>query len=115
MNRLFELAAIIALLCFPMKIAAQYQLIELADVQSAKSLGAIIQDPTGAPISKAQVQNSARVGKQYCAQRRLIAMDRFHSPQYGVEESTSFRFRQRGLIRCGSDFMWTPSGEPASN
>jgi Carboxypeptidase regulatory-like domain len=56
MNRLFELAAIIALLCFPMKIAAQYQLIELADVQSAKSLGATIQDPTGAPISKAQVQ-----------------------------------------------------------
>lgn len=56
MNRLFELAAIIALLCFPMRIAAQYQLIELADVQSAKSLGAIIQDPTGAPISKAQVQ-----------------------------------------------------------
>jgi hypothetical protein len=56
MNRPFELAAIIALLCFPMKIAVQYQLIELADVQTAKSLSAIIQDPTGAPISKAQVQ-----------------------------------------------------------
>ncbi|HUA01733.1 MAG TPA: carboxypeptidase-like regulatory domain-containing protein [Candidatus Aquilonibacter sp.] len=56
MNRLFQLAAIIAVLCFPMRIAAQYQLIELADVQSAKSLGATIQDPAGGPISKAQVQ-----------------------------------------------------------
>jgi len=56
MNRLSKLAAIIALLCFPMRIAAQYQLIELADVQSAKSLGATIQYPTGAPISTAHVQ-----------------------------------------------------------
>ena len=39
-----------------MRIEAQYQLIELADVQLAKSLGATIQDPTGAPVPKAVVQ-----------------------------------------------------------
>jgi hypothetical protein len=56
MKRLFVLAAVVALLCFPMRIAAQYQLIELADVQLAKSLGATIQDPAGAPIPKVLVQ-----------------------------------------------------------
>lgn len=56
MKRLFALAAIVALLWFPMRIAAQYQLIELADVQLAKSLDATIQDLTGAPIPKALVQ-----------------------------------------------------------
>jgi hypothetical protein len=56
MNRLFRLVALVALLCFPMRIEAQYQLIELADVQLAKSLGATIQDPTGAPVPKAVVQ-----------------------------------------------------------
>lgn len=49
-------AAVVALLCFPMRIAAQYQLIEIADVQLAKSLDATIQDTTGAPIPKALVQ-----------------------------------------------------------
>jgi len=39
-----------------MRIEAQYQLIELADVQLAKSLGATIQDSTGAPVPKAVVQ-----------------------------------------------------------
>ena len=56
MNRLFQLAAIVALLCFPMRIAAQYQLIEIAGVQLAKSLGATVQDPTGAPTPNALVQ-----------------------------------------------------------
>ena len=56
MNRLFRVAALVALLCFPVRIEAQYQLIELADVQLAKSLGATIQDPTGAPVPKAVVQ-----------------------------------------------------------
>lgn len=56
MNRLFKLASIVALLSFPMRIPAQYQLIELADVQLAKSLGATIQDARGAPIPKALVQ-----------------------------------------------------------
>lgn len=46
----------VALLCFPMRIAAQYTLIELADVQLAKSVSATIQDPTGAPIPKALVR-----------------------------------------------------------
>ena len=56
MNRLFKLAAIVALPCFPMIIAAQYQLIELADVKLAKSVGATVQDATGSPIPKALVQ-----------------------------------------------------------
>ena len=56
MNRLIRLAAFVALLCFPMRIEAQYQVIELADVQLAKSLGATIQDPSGAPVPKAVVQ-----------------------------------------------------------
>ena len=56
MKRLFVLPAVVALLCFPMRIAAQYQLIELADVQLAKSLDATIQDDVGAPIPKALVQ-----------------------------------------------------------
>ena len=56
MNRLFKLAAILALFCFPMRIAGQYELIELADIQLAKSLDATIQDATGVPIPKAVVQ-----------------------------------------------------------
>ena len=56
MNRLFRLVAFLALLCFPMRIEAQYELIELADVQLAKSVGATIQDPTGAPVPMAVVQ-----------------------------------------------------------
>jgi len=56
MKRLFVFAAISALLCFSARVAAQYQLIELADVQLAKSLDATIQDPIGVPIPKALVQ-----------------------------------------------------------
>lgn len=56
MNRLFRLLALVALLCFPIRIEAQYQLVELADVQLAKYLGATIQDRTGAPVPKAAVQ-----------------------------------------------------------
>lgn len=56
MNLLFRLAALVGLLCLPMIIEAQYQVIELGDVQLAKSVSATIQDPTGAPVSKAVVQ-----------------------------------------------------------
>ena len=56
MNRLFRLAALVGLLCLPAAIEAQYQVIELADVQLAKSVGATIQDPTGDPVPKAVVQ-----------------------------------------------------------
>jgi Carboxypeptidase regulatory-like domain len=56
MNRPLRLIAFVVLLCFPMRIEAQYQLIELADVQLAKSLGATIQDSTGAPVPKTTVQ-----------------------------------------------------------
>jgi Carboxypeptidase regulatory-like domain len=56
MNRLVRLAALVGLLCFPALIEAQYQVIQLADVQLAKSVGATIGDPTGAPVPKAVVQ-----------------------------------------------------------
>src|SRR5579885_444782 len=56
MNRLVRLAALVGLLCFPTIIEAQYQVIELADVQLAKSVGATIEDPNGAPVPKAVVQ-----------------------------------------------------------
>ena len=56
MNRVFRPVALIALLCFPMRTEAQYQIVELADVQLAKSIGATIQDPIGAPVPKAVVQ-----------------------------------------------------------
>jgi hypothetical protein len=56
MNRPLRLIAFVALLCFPTRIEAQYQLIEIADAQLAKSLGATIQDSTAAPVPKAEVQ-----------------------------------------------------------
>jgi hypothetical protein len=55
MNRLFRLAALVGVLSFPMRIEAQY-LIELADVQLANSVSATIQDPAGAPVPNAVVQ-----------------------------------------------------------
>ena len=54
MDRLFKFVALVAMFCFPLKIEAQYQLIELADVQLAKSLGATIEDPSGAPVPNAE-------------------------------------------------------------
>jgi hypothetical protein len=56
MNRLFKLAATATLICCPMKLGAQYQTIELADVQLTKSLSATVQDPTGAPVRNAVVE-----------------------------------------------------------
>jgi hypothetical protein len=56
MKPVIKLPAMVALLCFSMRIAAQYSLIELADVQFAKSVGATIQDGSGASIPKALVQ-----------------------------------------------------------
>jgi hypothetical protein len=56
MNQLVRLAAFVGLLCFPAIIEGQYQVIELADVQLAKSVGATIQDPAGNPVPKAVVQ-----------------------------------------------------------
>jgi len=40
MSRFLSLATIVGLLCLPLKIDAQYQVIELADVQLVKSLSA---------------------------------------------------------------------------
>lgn len=56
MNRLRRVVAIAALLWCPVGVGGQYQTIELADVQIAKSLGATVQDPTGAPVRNAVVE-----------------------------------------------------------
>jgi hypothetical protein len=56
MIRFFKLAVTVALLCFPMGVSAQYQLVELGDVQLAKSLAATIQDSTGTPVRNAVVE-----------------------------------------------------------
>ena len=56
MPRLVCLVAIAGLLCFPFKIGAQYQVVELADIQLAKSLSAVVQDPTGSPLTNIVVQ-----------------------------------------------------------
>lgn len=56
MNLLVRLAVLVGLLCFSAIIEAQYQVIQLADVQLAKSVGATIEDPTGDPVPKAVVQ-----------------------------------------------------------
>jgi hypothetical protein len=55
MNRLLVLLATVALLWFPIEVEAT-ELIELADLQMARSVGATIEDPTGAPIPNAQVR-----------------------------------------------------------
>jgi hypothetical protein len=56
MSRLVRLAAFVGLLCFPRITEAQYESIDLVDVQFAKSVGATIEDATGAPVPKAVVQ-----------------------------------------------------------
>jgi carboxypeptidase family protein len=56
MYRLLRLASIVSLLCLPLKVRAQYQVIELSDVQLAKTLSAVVQDPTDSPLSNVLVQ-----------------------------------------------------------
>jgi hypothetical protein len=56
MSRFLSLATIVGLLCSPLKINAQYQTIELADVQLVKSLSAVVQDPVGSRLTNVLVQ-----------------------------------------------------------
>src|ERR1700724_805437 len=56
MTRLLILAAIVGLLYLPIETSAQYQIVELADVQLAKSLSAVVQDPVGSPLTNVLVQ-----------------------------------------------------------
>jgi hypothetical protein len=65
MSRPFGLSALFGLLCFPAIVEAQYQVIELADVQLAKSVSATIEDPTGAPVPNAVVQ-------EFSADREIV-------------------------------------------
>ena len=78
MSRFLSLATIVGLLCLPLKIDAQYQVIELADVQLVKSLSAVVQDPVGSPLTNVLVQE--------------------------VERFTAYNFRHPALIRsvCAS-------------
>jgi hypothetical protein len=55
MGRPFGLGALVGLFCFPIRIEAQYWLIELAEAQLAKSVSATIQDATGAPVQESAV------------------------------------------------------------
>ena len=56
MARFLFLVAIVCPLCLPLKSSAQYQTIELAGVQFAKSLSAVVQDPDGSPLADVLVQ-----------------------------------------------------------
>src|ERR1700722_13547479 len=56
MYRLLCLASIVGLLCLPLKVKAQNQTIELSDVQLAKTLSAVVHDPTDSPLSNVLVQ-----------------------------------------------------------
>jgi hypothetical protein len=56
MTRLLCLSALVGLLCFPLEIRGQYQVVELADVRLAKSLSAVVQEPTGSALTKVLVE-----------------------------------------------------------
>jgi hypothetical protein len=56
MARLFPLWMIVGVLCLPVKIDAQNQLIELADIQVVNTLSALVQDPTSFPLKGVLVQ-----------------------------------------------------------
>jgi|SRR5215469_13197931 len=81
MNRLLSLAALVALIVIPMRSEAQYQVIELADVQLANSLGATIQDSTGAPVPKAVVQEFSADWKTVLRQASTDTHGRFSFAQ----------------------------------
>jgi hypothetical protein len=55
-TRLLWICALVGLLGFPSETAGQYQVVELADVQLAKSLSAVVQDPRGSAVSKVLVE-----------------------------------------------------------
>jgi hypothetical protein len=56
MIRPLSLVVIVVLLCLPVIISAQYQVVEIADVQFVKSLSGVVQDPAGSPMESVLVQ-----------------------------------------------------------
>lgn len=94
MSRFLSLATIVGLLCLPLKINAQYQTIELADVQLVKSLSAVIQDPVGSPLTNVLVQEFSPDWKTVL---RTSATDDHGRFSLGVSE-----FAQRSH-RCRED------------
>lgn len=57
MYRLLWLISIVGLLCLPLEVRAQYQIVELSDVQLAKSLSAVVRDSTDSPLPEVLVQD----------------------------------------------------------
>jgi len=56
MTAFCKMSATALFLCLPLCLVAQYQTIELGDVQSAKSLSAVVQYPNGDPIPNALLE-----------------------------------------------------------
>jgi hypothetical protein len=56
MIRPLRLATKVVLLCLPLKITVQYQVVETANVQLVKSLSAVVQDPEGSQLKNVLVQ-----------------------------------------------------------
>ena len=115
MKRAIKLGAMVALFFSSIRIAAQYQFIELADIQLAKSVGATIQDPTGAPIPKASVREFSADWRTVLRSTSTDTKGRFSfTPAQGMKVYF-IQISAPGLTRCASAFRWTPSAEPASN
>lgn len=100
MSRLLGLTMIIGLLCLPVKINAQYQIIELADVQLAKSLSAVVQDPVGSPLTSVLVQEFSPDWKTVLRTSATDDHGRFRLRMYKVERFTAYNYRHPGLTRC---------------
>jgi hypothetical protein len=56
MVRVLRLAVIVALLCVPLKIDAQSQIMYLSPVQVVKSVSGVVQDAAGTPPPNVLVQ-----------------------------------------------------------
>ena len=59
MTRLLELVAVVAFVCFPLDFYAQ-ETVEIANVQLANSLSAVVEDPNGSPIPNVLVEEFNR-------------------------------------------------------
>lgn len=77
MIRPLSLAAIVALLCLPLNVNAQYQVIEMADVQLVGSLSGLVQDPAGSPMEDVLVQEFSPDWKTVLLTSRTDAHGRF--------------------------------------
>src|SRR6267143_7090838 len=98
MTRFLTLATMVGLLCLPIESEAQYQIIELADVQLVKSLSAVVQDPSGSPLTDVLVQEFSPDWKTY-GQAQQTTTEGLPLPAYKVERFTVCNFRRPALTR----------------